>query len=45
MRSLLAIGSFGSGIYFLWTGAPVQENFVAMGLIGLAFLLELSAVR
>jgi hypothetical protein len=45
MRTLLAIGSFGSGFYFLWTGAPVQENFVAIGLIGFAFLLELSSTR
>jgi hypothetical protein len=45
MRSLFALSSFGAGIYYLWTGAAIQENFIAMGLLGFAFLLELSAVR
>jgi hypothetical protein len=45
MRNLFALGSFGAGIYYLWTGAAIQENFVAIALLGFAFLLELSAVR
>jgi hypothetical protein len=45
MRNLFVLGSFGAGIYYLWTGAAIQENFIAMGLLGFAFLLELSAVR
>jgi hypothetical protein len=45
MRNLFALGSFGAGIYFLWTGAPMQENFIAMGLLGFAFLVELSGAH
>jgi hypothetical protein len=45
MRNLFALGSFGAGIYYLVTGAPIQQNFIAMGLLGFAFMLELSAVR
>jgi hypothetical protein len=45
MRSLFAFGSFSAGIYYLWTGAAIQENFIALGLLGFAILLELSSVR
>ncbi len=45
MRSLFALGSFGAGIYYLWTGGALQQNFFAMGLLGFALLLEASAVR
>jgi hypothetical protein len=45
MRNLFALGSFSAGIYYLWTGAAIQENFVAMGLICFAFLLELSSAH
>lgn len=40
MRSLCALGSFSAGIYYLWTGAAIQENIIAVGLLGLAVLLE-----
>jgi hypothetical protein len=45
MRNLFALGSFSAGVYYLWTGAEIQQNFIAMALLGFAIMLELSAAR
>ncbi|HVA76743.1 MAG TPA: hypothetical protein VNF27_02565 [Candidatus Binataceae bacterium] len=42
MKRLISLASLGAGLYYLWTGDAVQENFVAMALIGFGVLLEMT---
>jgi hypothetical protein len=42
MKRLISLASLGAGLYFLWTGDAIQENFAAMALIGFGVLLEMT---
>lgn len=42
MKRLISLASVGAGLYFLWTGDAIQENFVAMALIGFGVLIEMT---
>ncbi|MGC1677801.1 MAG: hypothetical protein WA740_09725 [Candidatus Binataceae bacterium] len=42
MKRLISLASIGAGFYFLWTGDVIQENFVAMALIGFGVLIEMT---
>ncbi|MHB8384483.1 MAG: hypothetical protein ACYDC3_19340 [Candidatus Binataceae bacterium] len=42
MKRLISLASVGAGLYCLWTGVAIQENIVAMALIGFGVLLEMT---
>jgi hypothetical protein len=42
MRRLLATGLFGYSAYWLWNATDSTDNYVALGLMALAVLIEFS---
>ena len=40
MKRLLITGMFGYGAYWLWNSTNQSDNYLALGLMGLAVLLE-----
>ena len=43
MRRLLVTGLFGYGIYWLWNSTDSTENYIAIGMMGLAVLVEFAS--
>jgi hypothetical protein len=43
MRSLLSLGAFAYGFWMLWNGSEMFDNFAAIGVMGVAVVLELMA--
>ncbi len=41
MRRLLSMGAFSYGFWMLWNASEMSDSFAALGLIGVAVLLEL----